>query len=74
MRSRRVKFMQKPGLEDQIAVVARELAFREHIYPKWVITRKGGMTQNKADFEIAVMREALYTLRKVRALQVVKSE
>ena len=64
--------MPQPSIEDQIDVIRRELDFRERMYPKWVITRKNGMTKNKADFEIAGMREVLHTLRKVRALQEAK--
>ena len=51
-------------LEDQIAAVAREIAFRERLYPRWVDQKK--LTQKTADMEIARMkavRDTLITLR-----------
>lgn len=50
------------SLEDQIRCVAREIAMRKRIYPRWVNT--GRMTREEADREIALMQEVLVTLRK----------
>lgn len=47
--------------EDKIAVIKRELALRSVIYPKQV--QSGGMTPDKADFEIKVMQEILADYR-----------
>jgi hypothetical protein len=49
------------SIADQIACVEREIKMREHVYPRWV--GQGKMTKDKADREIAVMREVLTTLQ-----------
>jgi len=51
-------------IEIQIAAVKRELAMRERVYPRWVDA--GKTTQAKADHELAVMREVLATLERLR--------
>jgi hypothetical protein len=40
--------------EQKLACARRELGLREHVYPKRVKSR--AMSQEKADFELAVMR------------------
>ena len=49
---------------DKIACLTREIAMREHVYPRWI--EKGNMTQEKADHELAVMKDILndYTKEK----------
>lgn len=46
---------------DQIACVARELAMRERVYPKFVAS--GRMTDDKAARELACMRAVLETIQ-----------
>ena len=48
-------------LNDQIAAVDREIAMRERVYPRQVLIKK--LTQDEADWQIAVMREVAATLR-----------
>jgi hypothetical protein len=48
------------SLDQQIAAVKRELGFRARVYPRFV--SGGKMTQAKADFEIAAMKDVLATL------------
>lgn len=48
-------------LSDMIACVEREIAMRERVYPRWV--ESGRMTQDKADWELRVMRAVLVKLR-----------
>jgi len=55
-----------PTLEQQIAAVIREIAMREHAYPKWVET--GRMKKDKADYEIACMKAVLGTLMAARII------
>lgn len=47
--------MTKEEFTDRMKLTAarRELAMRERVYPAWVRSRR--MTQEKADYEIAVM-------------------
>ena len=45
---------------DQIAELKRELAVRQHVYSSWI--RKGTMTQENADRQVARMKAALHTL------------
>lgn len=49
---------------DKIACLTREVAMRERVYPRWI--EKGNMTQEKADHELAVMKDILndYTKEK----------
>lgn len=49
------------SLEDQIACVERELAFRARVYPRWVADRK--LLQATADLEMERMRAVLETLK-----------
>ena len=51
-------------LEDQISAVAREISFRERLYPRWVVQKK--LTQKAAELEIARMRAVLSTLVNLR--------
>ena len=51
-------------LEDQIAAVAREISFRERLYPRWVEQKK--LTQKTADMEIARMKAVRETLMNLR--------
>lgn len=52
--------MNEISIEKQIAAINREIRYREFLYPKWVST--GKMTQQKADYQIAVMKAILKTL------------
>ena len=52
------------NLDMQLACVARELAYRRRCYPKWVAT--GRMTQDKADYELAVMEAVQASLLEVQ--------
>jgi hypothetical protein len=51
------------SLQEQITAVRREIAMRERVYPKWVVT--GRMSQMKADTEIAAMRAVADTLASI---------
>jgi hypothetical protein len=42
-------------LNPLLACARRELAFRQRVYPKWVL--KGTMTEKKAEQELELMRE-----------------
>lgn len=53
-------------LEQQIAEVAREIALRRNVYPKWVESKR--LTQQKADQQIAAMQAALDTLILLREI------
>ena len=48
------------SIEKQITAIKREIGYREFLYPKWVSS--GKMTQQKADYQIAVMKAILKTL------------
>lgn len=50
-------------LEEQIACIERELAFRVRGYPRWV--RDGKLTQSNADVEMLRMSAVLATLNRV---------
>lgn len=50
-------------LAEQIKCVDREIAMRSTIYPGRVRSNK--MTQAKADYELACMREVLRTLQRL---------
>lgn len=52
------------NLEDQIKCVARELAMRRNVYPKWV--SNGKMTQEKATWETEAMSAVVETLKAMR--------
>lgn len=47
-------------IEEQLAVVRREIAMRKSAYPKWIASKR--MTQQKADDEIAAMQAVHDTL------------
>jgi len=51
-------------IEKQIRCVKREIAKRSRFYPHWI--KKGRMTQEKADKEIAEMTAVLRTLEEVQ--------
>lgn len=53
-------------ISEQIKCVERELGMRERVYKNWVIN--GKMKQEKADYEIKMMREVLKTLKLVEPL------
>ena len=55
------------SFDDQIACLAREIALRRNVYPKWVA--KGNMRQEEADREVTRMEAALQS---VKALQQLK--
>ena len=48
------------SLQDQIACVKREIGMRERVYPRFV--QKGTMNPDKAERELATMRDVLTTL------------
>lgn len=52
------------SIEDQIKCVAREIAMRRNVYPKWVDSKR--MKQEAADREIAAMEAVIETLKKVK--------
>ncbi len=49
-----------PTIDDQIACVEREIRKRGSVYPRMVANKQ--MPQDRADREIALMREVLQTL------------
>jgi len=53
----------KFSLDAQIKAVEREIGMRERVYPRQV--KAGKMRQAEADFQIAIMRAVLETLRGV---------
>jgi hypothetical protein len=55
------------SIEDQIKDVAREIAMRRNVYPKWVAAKR--MTQQAADRQIAAMEAVIETLNHVKANQ-----
>ncbi len=54
--------MAQVSLEEQIACVERELAFRQRVYPRWVKAKPPKITQAKADQELERMRAVRETL------------
>jgi hypothetical protein len=54
------------SLDDKIRCIARELALRRNVYPKWIAA--GRMKQEAADREIAVMAAVLADLERERAV------
>jgi hypothetical protein len=53
------------SIDDQMKAVRREIAMREHVYPRRV--GAGQMTQQQADRETEAMRAVLATLEGVAA-------
>ena len=51
------------SLQDQVKCVRREIAFRQHVYPRMVADAR--MSQAKADHELLVMRAVLATLQRL---------
>jgi len=51
-------------LNAQIACVEREIKMREHVYSRRVQNKK--MSQEKADYELQVMRAVLKTLQEIK--------
>lgn len=54
----------KNPIDAQIAEVAREVALRRNVYPKWVEAKK--LHQDTADRQLEAMAGALETLKLVR--------
>lgn len=52
------------SLDAQIACVAREIALRERVYPRFVSS--GRMTYGKSQQELETMRSVLATLTRLR--------
>lgn len=55
-------------IDDQIKCVAREIALRKNVYPKWV--QSGRMKQAVADRELTTMEAVLSTLQRVKATEI----
>lgn len=51
-------------LDQQIACVAREIALRRNVYPKWAAS--GRMKQETADKELAGMEAVIETLKQAK--------
>ncbi len=51
-------------LDEEIACVAREIAMREALYPRWVADAK--MKQAKANHELALMKAVKARLESLR--------
>lgn len=51
-------------LELEIVAVAREIGFREHVYPRRVA--EGKMTQRQAEHELRMMRQVLARLEALK--------
>jgi hypothetical protein len=49
------------SLADQIACVQREIAMRQHVYPRWISAHR--ITRAKGDAELAAMGAVLATLQ-----------
>lgn len=58
-------------LEQQLSAVAREIAMRRNVYPKWVAARK--MKPEKAEAELAAMEAVIATLNAERWIPVSES-
>lgn len=56
------------SIQTQIECVRREIAIREHVYPKWI--ENGRMKQAVADHEIEAMKSVLDTLENVLLLAI----
>ncbi len=52
--------MKEIEIEDEIACINREIKYRQRVYPRLIQCSK--MTQQKADFEIAVMKQILFKI------------
>ena len=50
--------------DQQIECVRREIGMRQRVYPNWVAAKK--MSQAKADYEIACLKEVLTTLENLK--------
>lgn len=57
------------SLSDQIKCAKRELRLRERVYPNWV--RKGRMTRETADHELAGMQAIVASLEALLSVQAV---
>jgi hypothetical protein len=57
----------KITLEQQLAAVAREIAMRRGVYPKWVAN--GKMKQDKAEHELAAMEAVIETVKDYQLMQ-----
>jgi hypothetical protein len=57
-------------IDRQIKCVAREIALRRNVYPKWTVSvngRKPRMTEAEAAEEIAAMEAVIETLKTVKS-------
>ena len=59
--------MSKPTIDEQIKSVAREIAIRKNVYPKWVAS--GRMKLNESEKEIKMMEAVLDTLKQHQSHQ-----
>ena len=57
-------------IDEQIAEVRREIAFRERAYPKWVAEKR--MSAEQAKRQIGVMQEVLRVLSFVNTVGVIE--
>ena len=52
------------SLQEQIQCVAREIGYRERVYPRWVnLKPKAKMSAETADYQLRAMRAVLVTLQ-----------
>ena len=51
------------SLPEQITCLRRELGYRERVYPRWV--RAGKIKADDAEYQLAAMKAALESLRKL---------
>ncbi len=51
------------SLPEQITAIRREIGYRERVYPRWI--EQGKMKPQDAEYQIAAMKAALETLRKL---------
>jgi hypothetical protein len=58
---------EKVTLEQQVAAVAREIAMRRNVYPRWVAA--GKMEQAEAEHQVAAMNAVIATLKDYQAMQ-----
>lgn len=57
-------------IDEQIAEVRREIAFRERAYPKWVAEKR--MSAEQAKRQIGVMQEVLRVLAFVKTVGIIE--
>lgn len=59
------KSIDKITIDDEISCIAREIAMRKKVYPKWIETRR--MTRDKANHEVLTMEKTLRRLKGIKA-------